>query len=226
MNNATKIIIQISIGLLIPIILFFFGLFTAKAYTHYFDTHTRSEYGITNTYFQPSNLDDQTIREANKIIDEYCVKYESVFKEYEKCLKGVLDLKVDQIYGIVQNITRNSNSINSELIQQGVYKNDVPNPHTYLFLFLEDMTESFFDYSEKLCLVTLESNIELELTQIENRKCSIYQTSIYYSDLVNLRYKYITDYVENKIGNSDIKTEEYRATVKEEEYFHSRINMK
>lgn len=224
MNNATKIIIQISVGLSIPIVLFFFGLFISKTYTHYFDTHTRSEYGIINTYFQPSNLDDQTIRESNKIIDESCVKYESDFKEYEKCLKGVLDLKVDQIYEIVQNITRNSNSINSELIQQGVYKNDSPNPHTYLFLFLEDMTESFFDYSEKLCLITLDSNIEMESAQIQNRKCSIYQTSIYYSDLVNLRYKYITDYVENKINKSDIKSEEYMNTFKEEKYFLDRMN--
>ena len=217
MNNITKIIIQISIGLSIPIILFFFGLFISKTYTHYFDTHTRSEYGIANTYFQPSNLDDQAIREASKIINETCAKNKSDFKEYDKCLKGILDAKVEYIYEIVQNIARNANSINSELIQQGVYKNDEPNPHTYLFLFLEDMTGSFFDYSEKLCLITLDSNIELESAQIQNRKCSIYQTSIYYSDLVNQRSKYITDYVENKIDNSNIKTEEYKTTVKEEQ---------
>lgn len=216
MNDFTKTITYLSIGLSIPILLFFIGIMVSRTYTHYFDTHTKSDYGIVNTYFQPANLGDQAIREADKTISDSCDKFKSDSDEYDGCLNTILDTKVEYIYEIVENIISNANSINSELIQQGIYKNNEPNTHTYLVSFLEEMTESFFDYSEKLCLISLDNHSEVKSAQIQNRKCVIYQVSIYYSDLINLRSKWISDYILNKIDNNDIKSQDYKKTLEDE----------
>jgi hypothetical protein len=86
------------------------------------------------------------------------------------------------------------------------------------------MTESFFGYSEKLCLISLENHSEVKFAQVQNRKCVIYQINIYYNDLINLRHKWVTSYLINKFPEASIKTEEYQKAVSEEEYFQRKTS--
>jgi hypothetical protein len=219
MKNTFKNTTYILTGLTIGLLLLLATIFVVKEYWDYkTGKMNNAKWALINknSYLQPFNKEDGQYVATQKSIDDKC----SINGKYDiVCLKDILAKNNDAIEDVVNNIINNSQTISNEFVQQGIYQNDKTNPHSAVYGYLDQMVSSLFPYTDGLCKITVIDHSSDDKKLIQTTICGIHQTDIFIKDLYVLRQMYISDYLIDKIKDKDIKTEKYRAAVKEEKEF-------